>query len=357
MDALRSDLADYALRTYVQQNFQPKGEYATKTYVDEYFVKWVDVWTNGQGGSNSSSPSQTPSDENDQHGGGNNTPTPTVINQTTIVTQEIELDDELSLSSQNGVKNYVIKLALDTKADASVLSRYATKDQLDSKADASSLQDFVDTSTFNTALDGKQDLLTPGRGISIINNVISSTLDTSVYVIADDFPAVNDINPDKIYIIEGEDNGEPIYTQYRYNGEEWVLLGQIVPEVDLTAYLRSDVAASTYLSKSDAAQTYQIAGNYQPAGNYADADEVAATYQEKGNYIDADTFNAFISNVNNTFQRKGGYALASDVSTALTALQQIIDQKYVLKRDVPMGNDYSTTEPVQITIASSEGGS
>lgn len=360
LETLRSNLADYALRSYVNENFQPKGEYATKAYVDEYFVKWIDVYNQGAGTSGNTSGSG--SNDNPSTGGGNDNPgggsnTPTIINQTTIITQEVELDDELSLSSQHGVKNYVIKLALDTKADASALNNYATKDQLNTKADASSLQNYVQSSDLNTALEAKQDVLTPGRGISIINNVISSTLDTSVYIFADDFPAENDINPDKIYIIEGEDNGDPIYTQYRWNGEEWVPLGQIVPEVDLTAYLRSDTAAQTYLSKSDAQATYQPIGDYQPAGNYADADDVAATYQEKGNYIDQSTFEAFILNVNSTFQRKGGYALASDVSMALTTLQQIIDQKYVLKRDVynPANSEWSSSDPASINIAASAG--
>lgn len=358
---VRSDLSNYALISFVQQNFQAKGDYATKDYVDNAFVKWIDVYNTAQGGGSSSEDTPQSDDQDDDNNNNNNSNNDqpgggtTIINPTTTIIQQIELDDELSLSSQNGVMNYVIKAALDNKADASELRNYATTQQLNTKADVSSLQNYVNNSTFNTALEQKQDVLTPGRGISIINNVISSTLDTSVYIFADDFPSLDDINPDKIYIIEGEDNGEPIYTQYRYNGEEWIPLGQITPEVDLTTYLRSDAAAQTYLSKSEAAQTYQVAGNYQPAGNYANADEVARTYQEKGDYISRGIFDAFILNVNNTFQRKGGYALASDVSNALTLLQQLIDQKYVLKIDVPMGDQYSTSDPVQINIGTQDG--
>jgi len=111
------------------------------------------------------------------------------------------------------------------------------------------------------------------------------------------------------------------------------------------------------LSKTDAAQTYQVAGNYAPAADYALAQDVEDTYQVKGNYIDYDTFEAFRLNIDTVFQRKGGYALASDVSTALTTLQQIIDQKYVLKKDVynPANNEWSSSEPAAINIAASSG--
>jgi hypothetical protein len=45
--------------------------------------------------------------------------------------------------------------------------------------------------TFDAALSLKQDVLTAGDGISITDNVISSTIDTNVFVIVDQLP----VNP------------------------------------------------------------------------------------------------------------------------------------------------------------------
>lgn len=319
---------DYeTLYNYINKNFQLKGDYALNDYVDQTFVKKPEVYTPKQGiwGSDI--------DISDSSSSAINIPT---------ASANITVDTDLDATSSNPLENRAIKLWLDTKANVSDLNQYATKTQLQDKANRSELNNYATKQDI-------QDLYTAGSGIQIINNEISTTIDTNMWIVVDALPTVN-IDPNKIYLLEESQNGDTIYTEYRYKNEQWVASGQRMPEVDLSGYLTTDSAANIYLNKNDAANTYQ------PIGNYADADDIANTYQQKGNYIEYDTLEAFRTNINNTFQRKGVYALSSDVTAALTLLQQIIDQKYVLKTDVPMGNVYNTSNPVQIQLGQEQVG-
>lgn len=319
---------DYeTLYNYINKNFQLKGDYALNDYVDQTFVKKPEVYTPKQGVWGSDI------DISDSSSSAINIPT---------ASANITVDTDLDATSSNPLENRAIKLWLDTKANVSDLNQYATKTQLQDKANRSELNNYATKQDI-------QDLYTAGNGIQIINNEISTTIDTNMWIVVDALPTVN-IDPNKIYLLEESQNGDTIYTEYRYKNEQWVASGQRMPEVDLSGYLTTDSAANVYLNKNDAANTYQ------PIGNYADADDIANTYQQKGNYIEYDTLEAFRTNINNTFQRKGVYALSSDVTAALTLLQQIIDQKYVLKTDVPMGNVYNTSDPVQIQLGQEQVG-
>lgn len=319
---------DYeTLYNYINKNFQLKGDYALNDYVDQTFVKKPEVYTPKQGVWGSDI------DISDSSSSAINIPT---------ASANITVDTDLDATSSNPLENRAIKLWLDTKANVSDLNQYATKTQLQDKANRSELNNYATKQDI-------QNLYTAGNGIQIINNEISTTIDTNMWIVVDALPTVN-IDPNKIYLLEESQNGDTIYTEYRYKNEQWVASGQRMPEVDLSGYLTTDSAANVYLNKNDAANTYQ------PIGNYADADDIANTYQQKGNYIEYDTLEAFRTNINNTFQRKGVYALSSDVTAALTLLQQIIDQKYVLKTDVPMGNVYNTSDPVQIQLGQEQVG-
>jgi hypothetical protein len=103
------------------------------------------------------------------------------------------------------------------------------------------LNDYVKTSVLNGALNEKQDILVPGEGIKIVDNVISTDLniDTNVYIIVDELP-IGGGNPDKIYMLETEQDGETIYTQWRWKDDDWVEIGQIIPQVDLSSYAKTD---------------------------------------------------------------------------------------------------------------------
>jgi len=136
-------------------------------------------------------------------------------------------------------------------------------------------------------LSGKQDVLTPGSGISIINNVISTTLDTSVFTFVQELPTTS-INANKIYILEHIDGDQRTYTQHKYINNAWVTIGNVAPEIDLSSYT-----------------------------TFAD---VASSYQPKGSYVSTDQLNRLIQDINSQYQRRGYYVNASDVTNALTAL-------------------------------------
>lgn len=236
------------------------------------------------------------------------------------------IDSELDKTSTNAVQNLVIANALDTKADVTDLQGSTTQ-----------LQQQIAT---------KQNVLRAGEGIDITDNVISSTIDTNMWILVDELPTT-DIDENKIYLKEEIVDGTAVYVEYRYKTEngvgQWVPSGQRSPKVDLSGYqrvgdyiLRNEVAES-YLSKSDAANTYQ----------------------QKGDFVEFDDLAGFRLSLDSIFQKKGNYALASDVSAALTLLQTVIDTKYVLKKDVynPEDGEFSSSEPTQITVGSSDGSS
>lgn len=335
-------MGDYALITYVDAKFSLLNSYAPLDYVNDNFVRKSEVYHPDQEGG---------------WGSGTNTGSQQEVIVVPSVSQ-IDVDSVLSLSSSNPVENRIITRALQNKIEQSELNQYAKKTELQQKADKSDLQNIPGIKDLEDGLALKQDILHAGDGIHIDpdTNVISSTLDTNMWIVVDELPTQN-INENKIYLKQEESEGELIYVEYRYVDGEWVPSGQRVPEVDLSGYLTQTDASNTYLSKTDAARMYQQAGNYAPAGNYALVEDLDY-YQPAGDYIDYDTFEAFRLNIDTTFQRRGGYALASDVSTALTTLQQIIDQKYVLKKDVynPANNEWSSSDPAQITLAAPNGG-
>lgn len=91
----------------------------------------------------------------------------------------------------------------------------------------------------------KQDTLTPGQGISIDNNVVSCTLDTKLYKIVTELPAVGEEH--KIYLIESSVQGEQnIYTEYGYINGAWEELGQYRAKIDLEPYaLKTEIPTKT----------------------------------------------------------------------------------------------------------------
>ena len=149
------------------------------------------------------------------------------------------IDSELDKTSTNAVQNLVIANALDTKADVTDLQGSTTQ-----------LQQQIAT---------KQNVLRAGEGIDITDNVISSTIDTNMWILVDELPTT-DIDENKIYLKEEIVDGAAAYVEYRYKTEngvgQWVPSGQRSPKVDLSGYqrvgdyiLRNEVAES-YLSKS-----------------------------------------------------------------------------------------------------------
>ena len=188
-------------------------------------------------------------------------------------------------------------------------------DALEQKADISQLRNYITKDAIEDAIKGKQNKLTPGEGISIDeNNVISTTLDTDVFVVVSELPTV-DINPNKIYITEETAGGQTKYLSYKWNGTEWVSMGEKLPTIDL----------STYLKTSDAANTYQPIGDYVTNKQLSDV----------------------VATVDDIYQKKitANYAQVGYVNAQIESLQRIIGEQYVLKKDVYAPKDDNWSEP------------
>jgi|GEM_PF-3266619 len=92
------------------------------------------------------------------------------------------------------------------------------------------------TDAHSTQFAGKQDKLTAGTGIDIAGNVISTTLDLSLYQLVTSLPTSN-ISTNKIYLVQSSTSGtNNIYTEYIYVNSAWEILGEYKSSVDLTPY-------------------------------------------------------------------------------------------------------------------------
>ena len=347
LSEINNKFSDYVTLAYAENTYQKAGNYITQQYALDTFVKHSEVYTPDQGDTTSgeTSSGDTPA-----------TPAPS----------SVLVDSVLSVDSSNPVQNRIITLALQEKVNRSELVDYATVSQLSAKADASALSNYVQQEYVDSIADTKQDKLTPGRGIEITDNVISTNLDTDVFVIVSRLPEQN-ISENKIYLVETYDDntGEYSYAEYRYADGDWRLVGNREATIDLSDYYTKSQADGRYQPAGRYLTTDVAALSYQPAGDYATNESmvslrgmIANTYQPKGDYALTTTLNVFRDIVEATYQKKGEYVLASEVADKLIALQRVIDQKYVLKKDVyKPGQDtgWSTAEITPIPVNSYSG--
>lgn len=264
---------------------------------------------------------------------------------TTIINNTITVDTELSLSSSNPLANWAIYAALRKKVDSTVLPELARKTDLNTKADTSLLNNYVTKDSLNNSLKDKQDTLHAGSGISIEDGQISVTLDTKLFVIVDEELPTTNIDENKIYILRQTVNGETVYTEFRRVDNSWHEVGTKQLSVDL----------SGYYTKSESDQRYLIA-----EGTYLTTTEAQQTYQPKrDDYVVSEDISELLADIADIYQEKGDFALRQDVADALTRLQQVIDQKYVLKADVYYNQDvdWSSSTPVDIPVNQSDNGS
>lgn len=195
------------------------------------------------------------------------------------VEKQRALKAEAALDSKIATHTNEINTALATKADKSTTYN---KTEVDSKV-----------STINQT---KQDKLTAGSGIKIENNTISSTLDVQLYKIVDSLPT-QDVEPGKIYLVLSETSTESNkYTEYAYVNNEWEIIGSYTANVDL----------SGYLTKTDAASTYQ------PKGNYALKTEIP----DVSTKADTSYVNTQIQTVNTEINKKANKADLHAVATS-----------------------------------------
>lgn len=264
---------------------------------------------------------------------------------TTIINNTVTVDTELSLSSSNPLANWAIYAALRKKVDSTVLPELARKTDLNTKADTSLLNNYVTKDSLNNSLNNKQDKLTAGSGISIEDGQISVTLDTKLFVIVDEELPTTNIDENKIYILRQIVNGETVYTEFRRVDNSWHEVGTKQLSVDL----------SGYYTKSESDQRYLIA-----EGTYLTTTEAQQTYQPKrDDYVVSEDISELLADIADIYQEKGDFARRQDVADALTRLQQVIDQKYVLKADVYHNQDvdWSSSTPVDIPVNQSDNGS
>lgn len=112
----------------------------------------------------------------------------------------------------------------------------------------------ISNKAVNNAISDLQDLiedniLQPGTGIQIQNGIISTTIDTSPFVLVDELPTEN-INDSKIYLLKTGTN----YTQYVHKNNEWIAQDQIDFSVQLGEYTKTEDIVATYQTKEDSIQ-------------------------------------------------------------------------------------------------------
>ena len=167
----------------------------------------------------------------------------------------------LSASDVNAYSKTESDAKYATKEEIPSTDTLATKDELALKADKSSLDNYLlkteaqsTYETINGAQGKYQAKLTAGTGIEITGeNVINVTLDTNIYQVVESLPE-SEINPNKIYLVLSAESGETnLYTEYLYVNSKWEKIGEYKADVDLTPYLKSSEAASTYATKQELA--------------------------------------------------------------------------------------------------------
>lgn len=114
-----------------------------------------------------------------------------------------------------------------------------------------SLVGYATENWVNQRLFAKQNNIIAGEGISIIDDVVSCTLDISLYKVVQQLPTDNiDIN--KIYLLA--DTGgvtQNKFKEYIWVNNQWELLGEYKASIDLTPYLTKEEASRTYALKSE----------------------------------------------------------------------------------------------------------
>ena len=309
---------------YLQENYQPKGNYANKSWVENTFVKKSSVYT--------------PQDGISEGGSGNNEGSSDIVIPSG--SSNIVVDNTLSTISANPVENRTITIALQGKADVSQLQQYAKKSEI---ADS-----YVTNAQHLQDLNNKQEKLIAGNGISISpDGKIDVTLDTDFMVITRSLQAITNPNPNKIYLLESEGDEGSVYTEYRYDedSQEWIKVGEKAPNINLESYMTREDVEDNYLLKTDAQSTY------------ATNSDLAAVDDKFDNYSTTEDLDTALSYIRSEYQKRGNYVFAEQVSTALSVLQRIIDQKYVLKKDVyrPGESGWSSETPTQISVEGTEG--
>ncbi len=225
-----------------------------------------------------------------------------------------------------------IQTALSGKADASTtLSGYGITDAYTSAQTESAITAAVSglasetyvQSAITSATSGLQATLTAGTGIDITNNVISCTIDTTLYVVVTTLPAEPAAgNENKIHLVpdpSGVTGNE--YIEYIWKGDEWEELGTATAEIDLSDYWTSAETQSAITSATSGLATTL----------YVDSAITAATSGlASTGYVDSAITAATSGLATETYVQNAVSGLASEsyVQSAITAAVSGITAEY-----------------------------
>ena len=176
-----------------------------------------------------------------------------------------------------------------TSEDIPELSQSKITDLETTLAGKQDAGDYATNSALTDGLATKQDTLTPGTGIEITpENQINITLDTTVFYVVETLPVSPDPgNENKICLVPTDNVSTHIefdpevnavrneYTEYIWVNNRWEELGKYYSEVDLTPYLKSADAESTYLKITNAESEY--ATKTELAGKQNSTDDTLKT--------------------------------------------------------------------------------
>jgi hypothetical protein len=157
---------------------------------------------------------------------------------------------------------------------------------------------------------------------STLNEIIASSVDTSIFVIVDELPAEGD--PQKIYLVSDGDGG---FVEYHWTGTTWDAIGTV--EIDLSDYSTTqemmnaiEASALATLNSSKAYTDTQIAGvTIDPQVFYWDGAIDATGVQFWNNVVQISKTTPVIvcNSVSNSTSTFGGF-VAFDTNTFTTNL-------------------------------------
>lgn len=233
-----------------------------------------------------------------------------------------------------------------TKTEIPSTDNLATKEELALKADKSSLGDYLLKSDAQSTYQSK---LTAGTGIEITGeNVINVTLDTNIYQVVETLPE-SDINPNKIYLILSAKSGETnLYTEYLYVNNKWEEIGKYKADVDLTPYLKSSDAASTYATKAELGAKLDTATYNEEKATFALKTEIPdtsnlATKTELSEGLAGKANTSDLSNYLTTANAQSTYATKSELEAKLDVETYNSDKAtFALKSELPDTSDFVT---------------
>lgn len=248
------------------------------------------------------------------------------ISSLSIATSELSSETTVLSSEVNTQTSLLGSLSISTSELASNIASTSTvQSTLDSTQNSSISSLSIATSELaseNTVLTSevatKQDILTAGAGITITNNVISSSATGAKFEVVQSLP-VSDIDPQTIYLVPNTSSQqENIYDEYIYVNNSWELIGST--SVDLTNYYNKSEVNSLFTSQSvvDSTQNSQISSLSTSASEIASNIASMSTSQSEINSNFTSQINSLTSE--NSTQTSELTSLSTENSTQTTTI-------------------------------------